>query len=740
MRDMTLSVILVSVILSLGVLPEVQAQESVTIPIEAEADELEYDRAGGWVHARGNVTIKKGGQILKADTVRVNTTTEDAYAEGNVWFQPAEGAKPWTGESAEYNFKTREGIVTELSGMSGPFTIDSDENAKQSDGSYVAREVSLTTCTNSAAHRHYGVRASKLTLIPDEYLKCRHARFYAGRIPIFYLPYFKTDFDSGTGWHFEPGYSSDMGAFLLSSYRQKFNSTLKGDTHLDYRAERGVAFGQDVLWSDPGNTYEGMLSGYYIDDDKPFDEADDETKDIKNERYRFHVDHSHAFGDRSYLLVNADYVSDEDLLEDFFEDDFRSIRQPDNYLVYTYRGDDYTASLQARKRLNDFYSDLDRMPEGSIDFQRRRLGHTAFYYEGRTSVGYLEKLFTDDSNDEDYSSFRFDTANQIYMPQKYFGFLNVIPRAGYRGTYYSDTVRTESETVIEDVTTETFVINANGTTSTVTSVETQTNIVTQSFNNGAEMRSLFELGFDVSFKAFKLWEGGVVTPLRHVVEPYAKYTFVPEPSVGQEDLYQFDRVDTLGEQHNVRLGVQNRWQTKRGGSAWQLADVDVWTWYRFSDEYDEDGDGLDDIFLDADVMPNRSLRLDFDGRYDTEESELVVVNSRLRFLRQGLWRGSLEHRFRKDDSNLIASDVTLFPHRNWDVNVFGRYEFEESRMEEVGGYLQRNLDCMKLRLGVMHRPGYTTESGSDRDDEWRARIEFWLTAFPEVGLSARYKQ
>jgi LPS-assembly protein len=740
MRYMTLAVVLAGVIWSWGTLPDSQAQEAAKIPIEAEADELEYDRAGGWIHARGNVTIKKGGQILKADQVRVNTTTEDAYAEGNVWFQPAVGAKPWTGESAEYNFKTREGIVTELSGMSGPFTIDSDENSKQSDGSYLAQGVSLTTCTNDAAFKHYCVHASQLTLVPDEYLKCRHARFYAGRIPIFYLPYFKTDFDSGTGWHLGPGYSSDMGAFLLSSYRQKLNPTLKSNTHLDYRSKRGGAVGQDFLWSDQEQRYEGMVSGYYLDDDKPIEEGEDEGKDIDNERYRFHLDHSHSFGDRSYLLVNADYVSDEDLLEDFFEDDFRSIRQPDNYLVYTYRGDDYTANLQARKRLNDFYSDLDRMPEGSIDFQRRRLGDTAFYYEGLTSVGYLEQLYADGSSDEDYSSFRFDTENQIYMPQKYYGFLNLTPRVGYRATYYSDTVRTESETLVEDVATETFVVNANGTTTTVTSVETQTNTVIHSINNGAEMRSLFELGFDVSFKAFKLWEGGVVTPLRHVVEPYAKYTFVPEPSVGPEDLYQFDSVDSLGEQHNVRVGVQNRWQTKRGGSAWQLAEVDVWTWYRFADEYDEDSDGLDDLFFDADLLPNRSLRLDVDGQYDTDESELAVLNTRLRFLRSGKWRGNIEHRFRKDDSNLFASDLTLFPHRKWDVNIFGRYEFDESRMEEVGGYLQRNLDCMKLRLGMMHRPGYTTESGTDRDDEWRARVEFWLTAFPDVGLSTRFRQ
>ena len=46
-------------------------------PIEADADDLNYDRKTGIVIAKGNVVISKGNVTLKADYVRVNIKTED---------------------------------------------------------------------------------------------------------------------------------------------------------------------------------------------------------------------------------------------------------------------------------------------------------------------------------------------------------------------------------------------------------------------------------------------------------------------------------------------------------------------------------------------------------------------------------------------------------------------------------------------------------------------------------------
>ena len=40
---------------------------------------------------------------------------------------------------------------------------------------------------------------------------------------------------------------------------------------------------------------------------------------------------------------------------------------------------------------------------------------------------------------EDYSAFRIDTFHQLTYPNTYFGFLSLVPRIGFRDTYYGDT-------------------------------------------------------------------------------------------------------------------------------------------------------------------------------------------------------------------------------------------------------------------------------------------------------------
>ena len=100
----------------------------------------------------------------------------------------------------------------------------------------------------------------------------------------------------------------------------------------------------------------------------------------------------------------------------------------------------------------------------------------------------------------------------------------------------------------------------------------------------------------------------------------------------------------------------------------------------------------------------------------------------------------MEYRFRKDDTSLLQADVTLFPKARWTCNAYGRYEMENSQLEEVGGFLQRNYDCIAVRTGVGFLPTHTRSDGVVIEDEWRVLLGVWLTAFPEGGLIGRYRK
>jgi hypothetical protein len=79
----------------------------------------------------------------------------------------------------------------------------------------------------------------------------------------------------------------------------------------------------------------------------------------------------------------------------------------------------------------------------------------------------------------------------IYWPTRQFGFLSLMPRAGYRGTYYS---KTKVDAVVTNVVAVTNELGA---------VIGTTNQIEELVRDGdAVWRSLPELGLETSFKAF----------------------------------------------------------------------------------------------------------------------------------------------------------------------------------------------------------------------------------------------
>ncbi|MFO7870539.1 MAG: LPS assembly protein LptD [Kiritimatiellia bacterium] len=702
----------------------VSANESAEVSAESVrtetfADKLEYNQRTGWVECVGHVVIRRGDQVLKADRVRVHPKSGEVFAYGNVFLKRREG--PWRGSKLHYNFKTREGIATDLRGISGPVRVIKTEKAEKAEGdTYILHGAMVTTCTNEYPHCHYHVRARRVAVKADEYMTGRDAVLYFGRVPFFYLPYWYRDLEENYGWSVRPGYNSRMGAFLLTGYKYPVSPGLKAETHVDYRSRRGLGLGQELGW--PMDAGGGDVAVYYIDDDEPVDgDEDPATSDIDNERYRFRLRHQYAFDANSYFQAKINYLSDPDILEDFFEREHRRASRPENYLTYGYRKDAFTASVLLQRRLNDFYTSVNRLPECSVEVLRAELGDSGLYYEGGMAAAFLEKEWreTDDGN-EDYSAFRLDTPHMLYYPRKYIGFLNVTPRIGYRATYYSKTRDTREETV------------ASGTNGTVSAANT----VTVEYETGPRLRSNAELGMSASFKAFKTWFRDNA-PMRHVVEPHADYKIITEPTVEPDRLYQFDNVDKVEEEHSVSAGIRNKWQTKRGNRPFDLVDID------FTVKTDLDGmdgsGGTESIEFDAELQPSDWFWFESKGIFYVDGEDQDKWNSRLNLsLRERLQAG-LEYRVKEQESRLLISSVTYAPTAGWQYNLFGRYEFEDYRFEEHGGYIQRTLDCMVIKTGWSFLPGYDIDENREQEDEWRVGLEIWLTAFPDIGLSARHE-
>lgn len=701
---------------------------SAASPLETTADELNYDRVSGCLEARGHVRISDTTTVLRADHISINMQTQDAEAHGNVILQRGESI--WKGESLTYNFKTGLGNYSDFSADMPPFKAKAEKVERAGTNTFILHNAQVTTCDCQLPDCAYYVSASEIEIVPGQSVKARNAVWHFGRLPVMYVPYWYKNLDNDFGYTFKPGQDSEWGPFLLSSCWYRMSPELRGETHLDFRREKGLAGGQDLRWRS-AQDYNGLGSVYFAKDKDPSSGDSSRSLDaLEEQRYRFHLDHSASLSDNDTLLLRGDYLSDLYMMEDFFESELESGSSPANHVFYGHTDDGYQFGALLAAPLNKFYGGVRRLPQLSLDLTRARIGDSAFYYENHNTAASLSRVQPESSSDPEYSAVRLDSDHMFYRPDR-IEFLTVIPRAGIRGTYYSKSRDFDTRVEVANTVETNFTVTASGATQTiVTAVTSPTSSVVET-EGGSAFRTRPQVGFETSFKAFRVTEDDGFRS-RHVVEPYANWTFAPEPNVTPDELYSFDDVDALDKEHHVRFGARNKWQEKSGKFSADLLDLDVYTYYKI--HRPEEEEPIEDIFAKSELRVPDWPDIDIDGIYNQPDAQLRVLNSRLLFHSADTWSASFEHRYTVDESSLLSGNLVLFASRGWQYGYNARYEIEDKRLEEQGGFIQRTLQCIALRTGLRQIAGYTRADGSERDDEWRITLEFWLTAFPRVGV------
>jgi lipopolysaccharide assembly outer membrane protein LptD (OstA) len=687
-------------------------------PLDIVADSLNYYAEKNLMVGTGNVKVTDRGDTLTADYMSVQTETLEIYAKGNVIYR--RGSNIWKGEELRYNMKTRQGDFGSFTAYHDPFYITAEGSKRVSSNEYQLTNVELTTCEGDDPA--VSIKAKEAKIVGNR-VHAKGVTFYAlGFVPYMYLPSYSRSLEPHERFfQFVPGYSSRSGGFLLTAYNYKLTSNLRGITHLDYRSKRGVGYGQDFKWRDRENeNYEGIVQGYYLNDDDPLEGPESEGRtpeNVEEERYRLRLAHFQRFSTRDYMTAEANYLSDEYILQDFFNKEYRYQVQPENRVTLTHRGDNYTAAIQLNKRLNDFYENVDRLPELSLDLPRQQIGDSGFYYESQNSAAYLEKVFPDDTIAEGYDAFRIDSGHTVYYPTRNFGFLNIIPRAGIRETYYSSTYASSTETNILILT------DSNGVATVTNEVR---NLITDS---GSDLRNIYQLGWEGSFKSFKTWDDYIVIGegdgLRHVAEPYLDHTYQAKPNLLPEELPQFDDVDTLVKRNDILLGMRNKLQTRRQKQTVDLIDLNVFSYYYI--EKTETSNDFSDLFWDADTLLYNWLPIEFDGSYDFYESQLDTFSTQIGYLMEDESKLAVEYRYRRDEQSLLGVNLSLFPHDRWSFEIGFRSDYEFDGLEEQSYFVKRNGACVGWGLGF-----------KEVDEDQQVWLQVWLTALPDSMIDVGY--
>ena len=436
---------------------------------------------------------------------------------------------------------------------------------------------------------HYSLGASKIYVTPhktgfygaehidtdfdDHSITMWNGVVKAYGVPVFYLPFIWKPRDEDPGlFNFQWGKTGDWGYHFNFYKTFKFSNypLSKIKVRADWYTMRGVGYGTDGVFATENSRTDFFAYGIY--DLRPSRENDYDEYRIKVPHARFNLRASHLshITPRLDFRGSVDYSSDPYILRDFFNQRFTADPEPATFFSLEQQFDYLSASLYVRPRLMKSYTTVEKLPEFLFLGPRQQIFNTPLYYQGDMSTGYyrmnwidfdisLKKLGKRPGDPlKDYDAFRFDTTHFLYLPLRtpYFVFT---PRAGFKMTAYSQS----SEKKVKD---EDLMRMFAASSPTSMSGRTFTNYDDK---GGSKVRWVGELGAELSTKVHNTWSdlrSSVLQldGLRHIMRPYANYTFVSSPSVNKDYLYYFDEIDRIEKQSFFRFGLENRLQTRSG--------------------------------------------------------------------------------------------------------------------------------------------------------------------------------
>ena len=693
----------------------------------------------GLLIGTNGIYVKYGDAALTADSATLNQQTGDVVADGHVRIES--GDQIWVGEHIRYNFKTRQMQSGEFrTGKPPVFAAGRELLGNTTNGIYDARHVFVTT--DDISQPTYKVRASRVRIVPGKYIEMWNAVLYGEGVPAFYFPYYRRDLgEHANNLNLLPGYRSSYGPYLLGTYTWFLGDDADGKLHLDYRERRGIGVGPDLnlrlgRWGDYGFKY------YYLHDEDSG--ASISTNSFNNlgripdNRQRFYFDWQATPFTNLNAKALVNYQSDPLVLHDFFEGDYTANPQPNTFVEINKFWQNWGLDALTTPRVNDFFDQVERLPDVKLTGFRQQVFDTPVYYESESSAGYYRQAFAEtnalfyNTNGPfaDYSAARADTYHQVLLPRRFFNWLNVTPRVGGRFTYYS----------AGD--------GPGGTNSEIT-------------------RTVFNTGVETTFKASRLWAGATnslleIDGLRHILEPSANYVFVPDPSKPPSQLPQFDselpslellpimfpdydNIDSIDSQNVIRFGLRNALQTKRDGQLESLLDWNVMLDWRLKPDTSTNALNLgapgpqktfNDLCSDLALRPRSWLLLESQLRYDINDTRLNLAFHQLTFTPGERWSWGLGHWYLRNGflgagsvgNNYLTSTLFFRLNDNWGLRATDDFNAQTGRMQDQFYSLYRDFRSWTSALT------FRVVNNENGPTDFTVAFSFSLKASPKMHL------
>jgi LPS-assembly protein len=751
--------------------------------------ELKINNQGGTIEGNIESGVRLGGPVkiqgdngleIFSDTALLDLKAKTVTLIGGVTVY--QGNIMQRGDRAVYYYERKfldaSGLRASMDPIlleAGKFTVEQRGDSKV----FVGENAGITT--HDVEDPNYWMRAQKTTIYPGDKIVFNQMKIYAGKTPVFWLPYLSQPLSGELGYHFIPGVRSSWGAYLLNSYGimlggktdpvtgNNKDAWLLSRWRLDLLSSRGAGTGVDLVDTRVDNVDEiSGLSLYYLKDFAPETSRSGVRRGVVDpDRYRIELKHRLKFDgpdDADWRFdSNLTLLSDSYFLEDFDRDDYRDNPAPDNTLGFYRRDDNSLLSLYTRFRLNDFYRADTRLPEISFDQARRPIFGLPLLHEGKTSLGFIGEQAADPTRNAILNPLLDDsltpTEAQLLLRQLT-GYERQLVEQ-YRAT--ADIAKRDAlRTQLLDANYGRFntyqelslpMLFGGGLSFTPEVGLGYSRYLAADGPLGDSDRTQLHVGVESSLK-FSKDLGPYQNPdwgidgLLHVFQPYANWSLISannvdlgDPMVDRLtpstrprplDPMRFTATDEMQNWNVLRFGARNRLLTKRDNQSFEWLYLDT-----YMDAFIDDPEGqrtFSNLYNDIRWQPLPWMGVDLETQFPIAAggSGFNEFSSLVRFMPTDNFEFSLGYRWLSGHPVLTDSNRFVFQtysrlSANWGIGTRHILELDDGTLETQQYTIHRDLGNWVAGMGVTSRDNRLQQ-------EYGLMFSLTLKDFPSVSL------
>src|SRR5215813_1576179 len=334
----TLVLLIATLLANAGlILGEIKTPENAPIEITSTG-ETTYEK--GLATARDNVAIHIGNTDIYADYAQYNPATHDVELRGHVRIY--RDTSLYVAESGIYNTETKKIRAANGRTEDQPYFLSGKNVTTISENGYLIQDGTFTTHDSPKAD--FRLHARKIRVYEGDRVIFMNVTAYVGKVPIFWWPYLYQSLDQQFSFSISPAYYSTWGPSLLTQVTFPIRDNIEARLRLNYYGRRGLGLGfEPIINYGKDESSTAKIKTFYIQDQNPnLNQVAVPRQDVPTGRYRLTLEDHTNFTDDIYGIANITKLSDQYVMQDFFQGEFRIDPVPDNVIAIAKTNPFYT--------------------------------------------------------------------------------------------------------------------------------------------------------------------------------------------------------------------------------------------------------------------------------------------------------------------------------------------------------------------------------------------------------------